>query len=273
MKRFFSLFLAVFLAFSFSFSVFADSSGSSSFDSVSSFLNNVSPLFVSTSALSDINSNLSNNLTSTLQYYSAADTSSGNSFRLSGGGSSRGGGSGRDYSYSYQSTGADNNNLYDGASSSGISSYQVFDSSNNSYYNPVSNSYDFALSINYSPEYDIYNIQSSEYNSYIFNNTTYITYYIEDTETKSTWYYEIYYRLPDGRNSYDLTADDVWGTYFIYDAVNYDEVAEDDGTTLALFHFDGNLKDSSFHNSSLVYDTNALYDFVDSDFTSGSILV
>lgn len=166
-------------------------------------------------------------------------------------------------------SGADIDVIYSGiGSGAGTSYYKAVDPVQNVWYNPVTYNYSSTTNMSYSPTYSTYYIEDNEYKSYVIDNTTYISYYITETETGSTWYYEIYYRLPDGRYSYDLTAEDVWGTYFLYDAVNYDEVVEDDGTTLVLLHFDGNILDSSAHNNAVSYTANASYNFIDSDFTS-----
>lgn len=202
--------------------------------------------------------------------------------RLSGGGATRGGGAGRrpveyatggsgDYGYfgGASSSGAGTDHIYTGIGEGGATSYyQAVNSVNNTWYNPVTCNYSTTLNMSYSPTYNTYHIEDNEYNSYVIDNVNYVSYYITENETGSTWYYEIYYQLPDGRYSYDLTAEEVWGTYFIYDAVNYDEVVEDDGTTLALLHFDGNILDSSAHNNAVTYTQNASYNFIDSDFTS-----
>ncbi len=193
-----------------------------------------------------------------------------------GGGAFRGGGAGR--TPFYTSTAENSKYNYNGSSGSGASqnalynsgattSYTVFNNQNKTYYNPVTNNNQSYTDIYYSPTYNTYNITNNEYNTYITNNYTYISYYIVDPVEELSWYYEIYYLLPDGRNSYNLTAEDVWGQYFIYDAVNYSEVAEDDGSTLALLHFDGNIQDSSSHNCAVQYETGANYNFVESDFT------
>ena len=50
--------------------------------------------------------------------------------------------------------------------------------------------------------------------------------------------------MPDGRNSYNLTADDVFGIPLAGEVINYDAVPENDNC-VALYHFDGNIKDSS----------------------------
>lgn len=174
-------------------------------------------------------------------------------------------------------SGATNNYTFNGGTTTRYSIFKP--TTNNSYttnyydyqwYNPVTNNYQqitYDTDLYYSPTYNTYHITNNEYNTYITNNNTYITYYIVDPVEELSWYYEIYYALPDGRNSYDLEAKDVWGQYFFYDAVNYQEVAEDDGTTLALLHFDGNLLDSSSHNCNVTYETGANYNFAESDFT------
>lgn len=80
----------------------------------------------------------------------------------------------------------------------------------------------------------------SQYN---VTNSGFISSQLGTVQTNN--YVESYYQLPDGRNSYDLEPEDVWGTYFIYNATNYREVLEDDGVTRGLWHMDGNYKDSS----------------------------
>lgn len=80
----------------------------------------------------------------------------------------------------------------------------------------------------------------SQYN---VTNSGFISSQLGTVQTNN--YVESYYQLPDGRNSYDLEPEDVWGTYFIYNATNYREVLEDDGITRGLWHMDGNYKDSS----------------------------
>lgn len=163
------------------------------------------------------------------------------------------------------STGCANNYVYNNASTT--NRYQVLNTTNNTWYNPVTNNYVTYNDITYNNEYNTFNITSNQYNTYITNNYTYVTYVIQDTTTESTWYYEIYYQLPDGRNTYDLKAEDIWGLGLSYDAVNYNSVAEDDGT-LGLWHFDGNLQDESVHGAHAQYIGNAVYTFINSGFAS-----
>lgn len=196
----------------------------------------------------EYNRNLSNMLVPMNQYREITDTNVSGFTGMSGGVTASGG-AGRKYSGQ-------------------TSYYTTLDIDNHLIYNPVTNNYNTYNTVNYNYDYNIYNFTTNEYNYYVQNNYTYVSYFIVDSDQQS-YYYEIYYQLPDGRNSYDLTAEDVWGQYFIYDVTNYDYVAEDDGKTLALFHFDGDLKDSSANNCMAVYEgNNASYTYVDSDFNS-----
>ena len=129
-----------------------------------------------------------------------------------------------------------------------------FNTTTNNYetqiYCPITNTYQTTNNISYNYDFDTYFIENNEYNYYVTNNYTYVSYYIINNETEEEDYYEIYYEMPDGRSSYDLEVSDIWGEYFIYDVVNYDRYREDDGKTLALYHFDGNTKDSSYWQNS-----------------------
>jgi len=94
-------------------------------------------------------------------------------------------------------------------------------------------------------EYDIDN------NTYVTNNYHYeyhINYtsvtYIGQTEEYDEKY-EFYYQLPDGRNSADLTADELQALNTQIDVLSYVRSA-DDTSIRALYHFDGNTRDSSY---------------------------
>lgn len=98
----------------------------------------------------------------------------------------------------------------------------------NSYYIPVTyNDVDYNYFITYSPTY---------------TNITYIQDGCNDPAQAVSDNY--YFELPDGRNSYNLTADDVFGIPLAGEVINYDAVPENDNC-VALYHFDGNIKDSS----------------------------
>lgn len=147
------------------------------------------------------------------------------------------------YNTNITNTGATNNYRYNNTTN--VNNYQAINTTNNTYYNPITNNYNTYNDISYNSTYNTYKITNNNYNSYVTNNNTYVSYYVIDMKTETEYYYEVYYRLPDGRNSYDLQAEDVWGTYFMYNAINYREVIEDDGKTLALWHLDGDVKNSA----------------------------
>ena len=114
----------------------------------------------------------------------------------------------RDYTYTYNT--AYYNNTY------------------NSYYIPVTyNDVDYNYFITYSPTY---------------TNITYIVDGCNDPSQAVSNNY--YFQLPDGRNSYNLTADDVFGIPLAGEVINYDAVPENDNC-VALYHFDGNIVDVS----------------------------
>ena len=161
-------------------------------------------------------------------------------------------------------------NTVNNVSNSGNTSYNMANSGNTSStnntinYNGDVNMYQYTFNnqtynienIYYNQEHNVYNIETTN------NQNYYITYaptytnitYIDGGGTLQTTNY--YYQLPDGRNSYDLTADEVFGTYFNYNVGLYDEVIEDTNT-LGLFHFDGNLSNSAATNSSMGFTLNA----------------
>lgn len=91
------------------------------------------------------------------------------------------------------------------------------------------------------------------YTYYTYNITyniknTYIT-YIGSNDAYEKEEYEYYYQLPDGRSSADLTADEVAGMSFeFHDVVNYAKSATD-VSVRALYHFDGDIDDSSYFST------------------------
>ena len=186
------------------------------------------------------------------------------------------------YYYAYQgfednTDNALNFNFNDSSSNdySTTNRYEVFQDNSNyntnnynfNWYNPITNNYNNCDTFYFDNSTNSYYYQTIEnnysYDNYVIDNSTYVTYYIVQTDVSSgveyEFLYDIYYKLPDGRSSYDLRADDVWGEYFVYDIVNYDSVAEDDGTTLGLWHLDNNGNDSSYWNNSVATISNVQY--------------
>ena len=107
---------------------------------------------------------------------------------------------------------------------------------NTAYYNQTYNSYYIPVTYN-----DV------DYNYFITYAPTYtnITYIVDGCNDPSQAVSNNYYfQLPDGRNSYNLTADDVFGIPLAGEVINYDAVPENDNC-VALYHFDGNIVDVS----------------------------
>lgn len=98
----------------------------------------------------------------------------------------------------------------------------------------------------------IYNSSTNEYttNNYTFKITYDVHYtsvtYIGQTEEFEADTYVYYYQLPDGRSSADLTAEDLEQLSLAFtDVVNY--ARSTDATDMrCLYHFDGNVEDSSY---------------------------
>ncbi len=98
-----------------------------------------------------------------------------------------------------------------------------------------------------------YNTENNyyEYNYYTYNvqytyNNTYVT-YVGSTAEYQPKEWSLYYQLPDGRSSADLTEEDVAGLSFQFqDVINYKR-ASTSADLWALYHFDGNTDDDSYY--------------------------
>lgn len=111
---------------------------------------------------------------------------------------------------------------------------RLYDAENKTYYLDCSTTYE----------------DNDTYYSYTWNYTYHIDYtsitYIGQAEEYNK-HYEYYYDLPDGRSSADLTADELLALNTQVDVVPYIRSA-DDTSIRALYHFDGDTRDSSFWN-------------------------
>ena len=133
----------------------------------------------------------------------------------------------RDYTYTYNT--AYYNNTY------------------NSYYIPVTyNDVDYNYFITYAPTY---------------TNITYIVDGCNDPSQAVSNNY--YFQLPDGRNSYNLTADDVFGIP-LAGVINYDATPENDNC-VALYHFDGNITDASGKSNTAIFDDGTVPQYISSN--------
>lgn len=154
-------------------------------------------------------------------------------------------------------TGAKNNYIYNNSYSSTsktTNNYQVLNTTNKTFYDITHNTYQTYNNITYNQQYNTYKIDYTynnyNYNTYITNNNTYVSYYIVNNDKPDDdTYAEVYLVLPDGRSTYGLKATDVWGQYFNYSVSGAQRVAEDDGTTLGLWHLDGNFTNSAYNQT------------------------
>lgn len=154
-------------------------------------------------------------------------------------------------------TGAKNNYIYNNSYSSTsktTNNYQVLNTTNKTFYDITHNTYQTYNNITYNQQYNTYKIDYTynnyNYNTYITNNNTYVSYYIVNNDKPDDdTYAEVYLVLPDGRSAYGLKATDVWGQYFNYNVSGAQRVAEDDGTTLGLWHLDGNFTNSAYNQT------------------------
>lgn len=124
----------------------------------------------------------------------------------------------------------------------------------------------------------VYNTTNNyyEYYYYTYNvsytyNYTYIN-YIGSTVEFQPEEYKLYYELPDGRTSADLTAEEIAGLSLDFDVVNYDR-AYTDTHTQSLYHFDGNWSDDSYYSNStsLTWTSGASITYMDANAFSGAM--
>lgn len=125
----------------------------------------------------------------------------------------------------------------------------------------------------------VYNSETNEYtsNNYTFKITYDIHYtsvtYIGQTEEFEADTYVYYYQLPDGRSSADLTAEDLEQLSLAFDdVVNYAR-STDAADMRCLYHFDGNVEDSSYWSYCTVFDwaSGASLTYLDEGTFNGSL--
>lgn len=117
----------------------------------------------------------------------------------------------------------------------------TFDFDNREY---TVNAYDYT----YNTENNFYTYNYYTYNITYNYNYTYIT-YIGSTAEYVPEDYTLFYELPDGRTSGDLTAEEIAGLSLDFDVVNYAR-AYTDTNTRSLHHFDGNTENDSYFSES-----------------------
>lgn len=114
----------------------------------------------------------------------------------------------------------------------------IYDASTQTYHIDAHQEYDYSTETN--------NYYTYEYTFEVQYNIDYTSItYIGQTEEYDERY-ELYYQLPDGRSSADLTAEDLEQLSIVFkDVVNYARTA-DNVDLRALYHFDGDTLDSSY---------------------------
>ena len=141
-------------------------------------------------------------------------------------------------------------------SSNGGNVYNTGDTNYYQTFNPVTNQFYYNNTYYTVNNYE-YNINNSIVTYNLDNsNTNYfnVTYNIDNTSinlvqggqsTSSTYYFQ----LPDGRNSYNLTDDQIYGFKTDLHISNY-AINSNNADLLGLFHLDGNKNNSALHNVS-----------------------
>lgn len=128
-----------------------------------------------------------------------------------------------------------------------INPQPIYNNKSNTVYNPVTNNYEFV-------EYNYIDDSVTNYNTYSFETTnnfiTYefnYTYYDVVVSPKDSpsegKFFKVYYQLPDGRSSYNLTPDDIRGIIFNYDVINYSRTVTD-SDVIGLWHLDGDFSNA-----------------------------
>ena len=197
-----------------------------------------------------------------------------------GGGYTRGGGAGRSQGLYYYTQPVSGSTGSTPSYATGTTKYYQVDNTTNktlnfTTWNQQTNNYTYNSytynNYTYNNEYNYYTYDIDNHYYYVTYNVNYVNIIYPDgtqDEDGNDNYdsVNIFYKLPDGRNSYDLNPDDIYGTYFVYNVVPYQSIPEDDGVTLGLWHLDGDLKDSSANNGKYML-TSSMTTFVDVDDT------
>lgn len=111
-------------------------------------------------------------------------------------------------------------------------------------------------------KYEFYSVDNSTTINITYNiDYTQVTYIGASEEYEA---YEYYYRLPDGRSSADMTAEDLEQLNLNYDVMNYGKAA-DDGRLRSLYHLDGNTEDASYwvNDTSFTWKTNPSIEYLE----------
>lgn len=146
-----------------------------------------------------------------------------------------------------------NRNYYNNDSHNSTSNYNIVNNNNqqtNINYTYNNQTYNYTTNI----ENNYYNIQNNSYNFY-FNQTDYLTYV--NTYNNTTIIYqgdttELYYRLPDGSDSFNLTEEEAYNGYKTSLSVSSYENTYDANDLVFLYHFDDNEYDAAYPTNTVL---------------------
>ena len=126
----------------------------------------------------------------------------------------------------------------------------VYNDTTNNFYDITNNNYYEVNNWNYdiTNNYYTYNIDNSRH--YRVENTYNCT-NVYNFNNGNENAYSMYFRLPDGSNSYNLTEENIKGLRTDFIIKNYDNIYDYD-SLLGLYHFDGNLKNSAYGGSEVL---------------------
>lgn len=134
-------------------------------------------------------------------------------------------------------------------------------------FNPEYNTYE-TINNFYTDNSQTYICETDNYFiTYEFNETYYSIYVAPVQSPTEGKFFNVYYQLPDGRNSFNLTPDDIRGVVFNYDVVNYNRTVLD-SNVLGLWRLDGNYY-NSLYGPQTYYNLTASVNFVDGRFGGG----
>lgn len=158
-----------------------------------------------------------------------------------------------------------NNNYNNTKNYSVVNSYNTVNNEVNNYvsYTYNDNTYNYA----YYYEDTTYNITNNTYNFHLTNNNylsvsnTYNSVNIVDAGNTRTLYYE----LPDGRNSLNLTEEEAVNGYKTSLSVSSYDYLYDDDNLIALYHFDGNEYDSAYPSNTQISFVKNSVQYIDSN--------
>lgn len=165
------------------------------------------------------------------------------------------------------------NNFDQSVTNNTTNNNHYWDVDNRQFWDVENNTYTTYNSLTYNPSTQTYNVQFSDNRSYTYQfyyDYTYITYIGSSAEYREA--YKVYYELPDGRSSGDLTADELKGLSLQFDMVNYDKAASDT-LTRALYPFDGDVENVSYFENNATWVIGASTEYLEASEGFGGALV